>query len=737
MAQENTTYNDEEELDALDDLSEEEKEILRDEAQKELDALEKERDEMLENLAKSVEKKFFDRAVRRSTKESEWRASMELYLGNLAVTDFIRSGKPFTDSRRSSRPYHNIVRNKCEIAVAQSVAMQFAGGEKNWSMGPALDSKDPIQIAKARGMDKEVEVQLEHCAYGRKSRRAIEDRVILGTGVLKGPVNTGKQYNTYEQSHEVPDLWVPKISTSNYPSIEHVNPWFFYPDDTVNEFDKAEDCIEIHPKSKLELKKMAKHPGFIEEAIAKVIKQNPTDYLASTFSSYKDITASNPYLFEDKYLVMEYHGPITKESLEAMFIEPAYDAVDDEYYGEVWVCQGEVIRIELENIEACFELPYAVSVWTKDPSFWAGFGSPQLMKDAQRVARETWHMILDNASLSSGPQLAMHKNFIEPADNNWEIEPRKIWYLTDNSVDVNKALQFFDVPNVVNTLMPVLELARKFAEEESSTPMIAGGIEGSQMTESATGALMLKQASTTVMDFLSEDWDDYVTEKIIRRMWAWNMQYGTNQEIKGNYRIDVRTSTEYKNKQQYLRDVERLSVECKQDPELALMVKRDGLLRARLSMMHLPTQDIVRSEEEIEQLKQQAAQNKQPDPELLKIQVMQQELELKDKQLTFEMQQQQQREAWDHEERMTANYARTVESQAMVIRSQNEKETQYLQLAARMEEGDKKNAVLMQIAVMNDQTTKFTKAMEENRKSREALLTQKELILKAQTGSGI
>lgn len=701
-----------------------------------------ERELVLEDLARSIESKWFDRARRRSVKESQWRTSMELYYGNLSETQGITYSQPFADGASKSRPYYNIVRNKTDIAIAQSVAMQFAGGEKNWQLGPEITTEDPQEVQRARKMDKTIETQLEHCSYGKKVRRAIEDRVILGVGIVKGPVNTGAQYNKYSPLPEDPSIWVPSFSEEKYPSVEHVNPWFFYPDDTVNEFARCGDTIEVHPKSAFDLKKLAIHPGFDEERVQEAIKIKAADYMTSSCSEYAAITASNPYLFEDKYLVLEYHGPITATQLGALGIEPSYEAIDEEYYGEVWVCNGKVLRLELENIEASFTLPYACSVWVKDPAYWAGFGAPQLMKDAQRVAKETWRMILDNASVSSGPQVAMHKHFVEPADNVWEIAPRKVWNLTDSGVDVEKAIQFFNVPNVVDKLMPVLDAARKFAEEESSTPMLSAGMQGGNSMDSATGALLLERNSTTILDFLSEDWDDNVTEPVIRGFWAWNMQYNPDSSIKGNYSINVRTSTEYKNKQQYLRDMERLSMEAKQDPELSAIINRAAMVRARLSMMHLPSADIVRSEEEVAKIMEE--QSKQPNPAMIELELKKKELELAEKdlelkqmQLAFQVKQQQTREEWEHEEKMSANYARTIEAQAMVLRSQNDKETEMIQLAARMEEGDKKNAILAGIATKNNETKVFLKTMEENRKMRENLLTQQELKLKAETGSGI
>lgn len=732
------TTSEEELLDLTPEEVEEAEALLAQEA-----AAEKERDRALDALAGSIETSYFQRASRRKYKELQWRKAMELYLGNLSVTDFVESDKPFSEvTINKNRPYYNLVANKCDIAIAQSVDMQFAGGEKNWSLSASVTTKDPLETEGARKMEKVIEAQFERCAYGRKTRRAIEDRVILGTGVLKGPVNTGKIYNRY-QPLEDGVTWVPVPSVDREPAIEWVNPWFFFPDDSVNEFTKVENTIEVHPSSAGDIRKWMYHPGFNKAALEEVLRTPPEQYLTESYGDFVHITETNPYIFRDKYMVLEYHGPISADQLDNLSVErPAYDPVNNEYYGEVWCAAGKVIRIELENIEASFEVPYAASTWKKDPASVFGFGSPLLMKDAQRVARETWRMILDNASLSSGPQVAMHRTYVEPANGSWVLHPNKTWNLLDSSVDVEKAIQFFDVPNNTAELIPILDLARNMAEEESMTPMIAGGLQGADTQESATGQLMMREASTTVLDFLSEDWDDNVTEKLVRRTYGWNMQYNPDPSIKGNYSVDVRTATEFKNKQMHIRDLERLQMECAQNPELALLVNQQELARARLAVMHIPQSSIIRSDEEVAQIKEQMAQ--QPDPAAMEMQLKQAELDtknreidLKEAQLQFELKQQQQREVWEHEERMSANQARMVEAQAAILKVQTEKEIQYLQIAQRMENEAERNRIMEQVGFQSNAVKMFQAQANSDAKARDQILTVEEMKIKKNQGTGI
>lgn len=688
-------------------------------------ALNKQRVDILDKLASKVEDLFQKRASRRAMKEIEWDKAQQLYNAPLQGSNSSLPETPFdTNATKPRRPEPNIVRTKCDVAISNCISLQFAADEKNWDLFPPANVSDPAITQACRLMSKEIEAQLCATKYAMHSRRAMEDRVILGTGVLKGPVNTGKMRVQYTKDAD--GTWIPEVSQSYTPKLEHVSLWRFYPDDSVTDFSESEDVIEVHPMTPIELSQYIKHPGFDADAIKSVLLGDhlneaisPTIYNDSMTGMKAAIWARNPYLYKDRYLVLEYHGPVTYDELSKLGLEPTYNSPTAQYYGEVWVCCGKVIRMELENIEGYYETPYSCSVWKRDPSSPYGYGHPLLLADAQQVVTSAYHMILDNASLTSGPQVAMYQKYIQPVDGNWNLSPNKAWLLTDPTVDINKAIQFFNPTNVIGEIMPVLQLARQFADEESAT-MAFGGLQSPQATESATGSLLMQHASTTLLDFMAEEWDDQVTEKVIRRYYAWNMQYNPKEEIKGDYYIDVRSSSEYKNKQMYIRDLERLQMETAQNPMMAMAVNSDELVKARLALMHLPSNKIIKTPEEIKQAEQKA-QNK-PDPAMLKLQieqgqlqVAQQTLQLKAKQLQFDAGLAQQRAQWEHEEKMGSNQARLAEANASVLKAQLDSQTEALKLQQKDVHGAAQLATKQQIAELDRQATIYTKGMEEQR----------------------
>lgn len=693
----------------------------------------REQEAILESLANSVTSKFEDRARRRSVKENQWLRAANLYYGNLSVPNYYKSETPFELGIYSRAPDVNVVRSKCSIAIANSVSMQFGTSNKNWDLLPDKRSTDPLNTVACEEMSNEIETQLEETKYAFHARRAMWDRAVMGTGILKGPISIGTMERAYTQM-EGTSTWVPSVSVNYNPTTVRVNPWFFYPDESTEDVGLLQDSIEVHPMSALELKKYMEHPGFKADAIARVLENTPEEFTSANYAKFAELSEANPVLFKGKYMVLEYHGPITRTQLDKLEICPTYDSANDEYYGEVWVCQGEVIRIELETIEASFKIPYYICVWEKDPASVFGFGIPLMMEDAQRVVNEAWHMILDNSALSSAPQVGMHKHLVEPANGKWEFAPKALWYLTDNQARIEDAIQFFNVPNVTANIVPIMQMAMAHGEEESGIPLIAAGFESPQVGDTATGQLVARHASTTLLDFMSEDWDDNITAPLIQAYYAWNMQFNEKSEIKGNFSVDVRTSTEYKNKQIHIRDLEKLSVECAQNQEMAKWVDQGALQRARLTLMTLPTRDIIKSPEQVAQEDQERAANQQPDPKILELELKSREVAIKEAQLELEANQMQQREEMEHLERMTANQARLIESEARVAVSQNEKETEILKLAQRSEETAMKLLSQEKIARENNLTKTFNSSLQETRKQQENQIWQDELNFKKATG---
>ncbi len=719
--------------------------------QEEAEAIDNQRRQLLDGLAHSIEEKWRLASSDRNTKEEEWRRGTRLLLGNKSSSrgNTIDS---HTQGVNRVRPDHNLVSEKCKIAEAQIWSQQFSGGDKNWDIKPSpRPDVDPALAANAsRALEQEIYDQLSATKYGPKARQAISDMVRLGTGVLKGPVPSLKPKRVY-QSTQAPDgslVAIPVYETIPAPEVYRVDPWMFYPDTTVNDICDAEWAIEIHPMSKTQFAKLATSEGFFDDAIRDLLKNGPDEYNAEFFADVRAQTDSGENYLKHKYVVIEYNGPISVEQANALGLQPTYDSLGNSYMGEVWVCNGRVIRASLEAIEGAYELPYMACVWEKDPNSPFGFGLPIEMEDSQRIHTSTLHMILDNASISSGPIIIVNKDYVEPQGGDWTLRPHMILNVTDSTLqDVSQVFKEFVPANVTPSLMPLLQLAQQWAQEESGINLIAGGMGGAQVGgDSATGMAILQQAATIVTDMKAESWDDYITQKLIDRMYHWNIQYNLRPEFANfDFEVDVRSSTELRNKQIQIANLEKLSVEAAQNPELADHVDQSSMTRARLTMMRLPEMGIIRTPEQVEQIRQERAQQPQPpDPNQVKLEIERSRVEMERERLAFEREKFQfestkQLQQLRLEEMVNLEQieARKFDAQSRVLQVQTEREIAMLQLAARSEADRAKVIAQLEKQNMADETERFLAGISAAEGASERALMREEMQLKAKTGSGV
>ena len=699
------------------------------------------------DLAWDIDKKYRERSANRIDKEDQWIECLNLYLGSLS--DYggrVSADKPFDKPKKETGKQVNIVARKCDIAIAQGHMRQFAGGDKNWDIEPLRVQTQDISpedaSIRAERLEEEIYKQLTNCKYGHQARLAYKDRVILGTGILKGPMNRLKVRKRYQVDPQTGTA-IPILTADEEPSVIRVDPWMFYPDMTVRKIDDAEDAIEIHAMSKRDLLKLRSHKGYKADQIEKILQEDNKDFIASSHAPPYSFLNSD--LFKDKYLVWEYHGRIDRSCLCKMGIDlPVDEDPVESFWGEVWGSAGKIIRIDLANLETACSVPYAVDTWEEDPSSIFGFGLPLINEDQQRVAEGMWDVIVDNAKISSGPQVVLDKTSIEPSkDGSWNLEPWKVW-LNKGFTSASQAMQFAEVPNRQQELTNVLEMAKAFADEEAAIPLLAGGMDAPNLASGATGLALVAKASTSVLHEKSAQWDDNITSKVIGWMYDWNMQYNTKEDIKGDFEVDVRTTTSYLRQHMESVNLEKLIAQASQNPDLNKVIKLDEAAKALVANMQLPSNRLVRNAEEVQAWEQQQQQNQQPDPALLKLEVDKQALEIEKMKLQLESQKLQweredgmQRAQMEYQAKQEANDARVIESQAKVQGEQLKKEQEYIQFATKTQMDKAKLDAEIAMKLRAQSAQEFVDGAKLELDANKQRLTERELNLAEKTGEGI
>lgn len=499
---------------------------------------------------------------------------------------------------------------------------------------------------RADNMSAEIDDQLKESNYNAVMRDVIEDACKIGTGVCKGPI-TGDRVRKGWQKAPVTDQSgqpVPgpdgqpqtsfqlQMSEANHPSMRYVDFWSFFPDMDAKTVEESEGVFERHLLNKKRLRALSKLPGFDKDAIRRLINGKAITTAPSYLADLRNLSGSKENIANDLYHVWEYSGPLSVEDMRDLALGlgdlgTISDIEDADPLAElnaiVWFCQGEVLKFAVYPFDSG-ECMYSVFNLAKDESSIFGLGIPRIISDPQRSLNSGWRQMMDNAALSTGPQILVAKDLVEPEDGSYEMTPRKIWVVKGALPQDRKAFDTFDIPMHQQELANVIEMSKQFIDDMASMPAIAQGEQGSGVTKTAQGMALLMNSTNVVFRRIVKNFDDDMTTPNIRRFYDWNMQFNPKEEIKGDYDIDARGSSVLLVREMQAQNLMIIATQLSLSPVYGPMLKNRNVLRQLFKAQGIPASEVVLSDDEIDaalakaaadaQAQAQAAQP-QPPPE--------------------------------------------------------------------------------------------------------------------------
>jgi len=454
----------------------------------------------------------------------------------------------------------------------------------------------------AKAMESEIDDLMIQSDFNGQERKVIHDCALLGTGVLKGPIVVNRVRKAYKKL-EGTNVWQLQIEQEKSPASERVDPWNVFPDPGCGE--DIHDGIGIFEKKEQtsrQLRELTKQPGYLKAQISKVLEEGPTSISEPSQRDAKRDSAGKNSSDKDHFQLWEYWGEFLPEDLRAAGVNVP-DGATESISGCVIMVNQTVIKGFLNPIETG-DLPYDFMVWEKvDGEPW-GYGMPHLMRSPQRVLNAAWRQLMDNSGLSVGPQIVIDTNAITPADNQWALTGRKIWYKTGTEVDVEKAFATFNIDSHAAEIQSIIKLAQEFADSESSTPQLNQGEKGTA-PDTVGGMVILENSSNVVLGRMVKQFDDSITRPHLRRYYDWYMAYGAKDECKGDFQVDARGTSVL-----LVRDSANQALmglgQYAANGAIAPMVNWEQWFKAILKAQHIDPTDIMKTDAEI------AAQQAQP-----------------------------------------------------------------------------------------------------------------------------
>ena len=448
--------------------------------------------------------------------------------------------------------------------------------------------------------------------YYKAMREFLIDLPIFPIAAMKGPVvnNVAKT------------KWVDGVAELVYePQMQwkRVSPMdlYFTPDSGTLEQSYVFEHIKM---AKTDLTALIGVPGYNEEAIRAVLddweaKRQSQDWRGWFETEREDLESRDYWTSRGKLIdAIEYHGVINAEMLAEYDVIPKskdgkYDSAEM-YMVDVWLIDSHVLKVQI-NPSLAMKPPYYVTSFEKVPGSIYGYGLPDILTDIQDVCNATMRALVNNVSISSGPQVIVNDDRLAPGESGNELYPWKRWHISDHPDGSSKGTQpisFFQPNSNAQELMAIYEKFSALADEASALPRYMTGGSAGGAGRTASGLAMLMENASKVMQNVAANVDDDILDPTIGRLYEMVMlTQGDSKVIRGDESIQVRGVTvAVQRETDRMRKLEFLQMTMNpMDMEIVGTDGRAEVLREVATDLGMDGKKIVPSNAELQLAKQQ------------------------------------------------------------------------------------------------------------------------------------
>lgn len=375
---------------------------------------------------------------------------------------------------------------------------------------------------------------LTQCQYHAELRKAIDDSAKLGSGVIKGPVPIKRKSRQWRKNkHGVHELI---LTEENQPGSFRVDPWNLFPAASCGEsIHNGDHIFERDYFTAKKLEEFIGVPGYIESQIRICLLEGPSRQQEADVRNLMNTALTNKDLFEIWY----FHGTIKAEELVAAGCK--CDDMTKSYPAMLAMVNDRVIRAALNPLDSG-DFPYDVIPWKRRPGMPWGMGVARQMRTPQRIVVAGTRNLMDNAGLAAGPQIVVRRG-CKPENGIWEIVPLKLWDEDEDAGDsATSPITSIVIPMLQVELMAIIQFGMKMAEDVTGLPMLLQGQQG-KAPETVGGMQILNNNANSVLRRVARLFDSCITEPHIRRYYAFLMEYGEDDDEKGDFQVVARGSS--------------------------------------------------------------------------------------------------------------------------------------------------------------------------------------------------
>jgi hypothetical protein len=395
----------------------------------------------------------------------------------------------------------------------------------------------------AADAEKQLEDVLVEGNYLEAVDEFLDDLTTFKTAFLKGPVISKEPRLTWQMQ---PDgrskAVVEEVMALKY---ERVDPFMMYPAPWAKTVEDA-FLIQRHRLSRGALSALIGVSGYNDDAIRAVLDKHGTgglrEWLAiDTQKQFaENRVAMNALGGDDLIDALQYWGSVSGKMLREWGMKGITDDAK-EYPVECWLI-GEYVIKAVINPDPLARRPYYADGYSRIPgAFWHNC-LYDLIKDCQSMCNAAARALANNLGISSGPQVGINIDRVAPGEDVSELFPWKIWQFTQDPMgSTAQPISFFQPQSNAAELMGVYDKFSLMADEYSGIPRYMTGTEGTPGAgRTASGLSMMVGNASKVIKSLVSSLDIHVTNKVLRRLFDWKMQYDPEFDFRGDLQIVAR-----------------------------------------------------------------------------------------------------------------------------------------------------------------------------------------------------
>ena len=501
------------------------------------------------------------------------------------------------------------------MAHEQQMVMQTTGQQpdpqditrrRQALLGSAREAAKKKAADQAQIAEDKIEEFLREGNFYHALAEFLVDLPIFPFACLKGPTVRIAPEVKWNNSQPIVQQ-VPKMMWTR------VSPFDIWWTPGVGDIENA-NVIEKSRLTRAELNDLLDLPGFNHDEVRAVLEEYGRGGLYDTWDTTDAERAvlesrENPAWNRSGLITqMEFHGNVQGRLLQDYGMPGIADELRD-YRIDAYVIGSHVIKANLSPSPRARH-PYFITSFEKVPGTPVGNGLVDMIADLQDVANATLRSLVNNLSISSGPQVIVNDDRLAPEENGEELFPWKRWHVRNDPVGNNAKppIEFFQPQSNSQDLLTVFKAFVDLSDDVSAIPKYIGGQASGGAGRTASGLAMLMGNASKILQTVAANVDRDVFEVALLQLTDLVLLSDTTGLLSGEEDISVQgVNVAIQRETQRQRQLEFLQHTMNPVDQGILGLKgRGAVLRSVSKTIGLDGDEIVPSDDELE--KQQAQQ---------------------------------------------------------------------------------------------------------------------------------